>query len=160
MPISDFSTAAFNSFRSQDGTETPVELMQIRVPGFKVWRLANHDAAVTSQGIEYGACPYLLPEPNQDDKEPETQVTFPALDRDAGLALESTADDISVEWVLVLVSDPDTILERHWNYVLRDVKVNQLIVRGKLTQLQFAQEQRPPRTVTKQRFPGPWLAQS
>jgi len=110
MAVDDFTDEAINSYRSQDGTEQTIELLEIVVPGFATYRFAKNGKPVTSNGVEFDAFPFVMEDPNEDDGEPVTRIQFPAMTREAALAVRSTAEDIRVRWWEVLQSAPDTVL--------------------------------------------------
>ncbi len=159
MAVDDFSDTAINAFRSQHSREIAIDLMEISVPGSRTYRFANNGKDVTSNNVKFDAFPFLLPDPNENDEEPETGLQFPALTRDAAKAIRSTPEEIRVRWWQVLKSDPDTILQRFPAYVARDVEVGDLLVSGTLRQKEYGQETYPPRFVDQVRFPGLWRAQ-
>lgn len=160
MAVEDFSDAAVNSYRSQDGSEQTIELLEIVVPGFATYRFANNGKAVTSNDVEFEAFPFRMPDTNESDSEPKTRIQFPSMTREAALAVRSTAEDINVRWWEVLQSDPDTVLRRFPNFVARNVEVENLIVSADLKQKDYALETYPPRHVDQVRFPGIYRTQS
>lgn len=160
MAVDDFSTEAINSYRSQDGTEQTIELLEIVVPGFATYRFANNGQAVTSNGVEYDAFPFVMEDPNEDDGEPEVRIQFPSPTREAALAVRSTAEDITARWWEVLASAPDTVLRRYPAFVARNVQVDNLITSATLRQKDYAKETYPPRIVDQVRFPGLYRTQS
>ncbi len=87
-------------------------------------------------------------------------MRFAAPSRQAADEVEATAEDIRVQWDVVLASAPDTVLQKYRGFFARQIEIDQIEARARLVQFEFGKEPYPPRTVTKQRFPGLWRAQS
>ena len=118
-------------------------------------RVSSDAVNTTSRGETYVAFPFdlSLPDDNQSSA-PRARLTIDNVDRQIVEAIRQIQSPPTVQLVVVLSSDPDTVEAEFPAFKLRSVEVDILTVRGDLTIELFEDEPYPAGSFVPSAFPG------
>ena len=128
------STVALQSASAQETTEVWLELLEIDHADLATpFYLVNNTEAVTHDGQSYIAYPFNV-RLSQDDGErlPKINLTIDNVDRTLVETIRTISDSPSVNYKVVLASQPDTIEIEVSDLVLREVEYDAFTITGTL----------------------------
>lgn len=119
-------------------------------------RVCSDAVSTTSNGVEFVPYPFNLVLPDETDNvAPQVTLEIDNIDREIVAAVRrATGSPIDVELSIVLASQPDAIEAGPFNFKLRSVTYDKLVVSGTLQYEDLLNEPFPGDTMTPTRFPG------
>jgi hypothetical protein len=117
-------------------------------------RVARNAAAVTSGGISYAKGWFDIELPTDTADLPRGRMTVPNVDLRISTALLAIATPPRITLQCVLVSDPDTVIERYDFLYLNNITGTTRVVSGVLDSWDYSTAPYPALSGTQARFPG------
>jgi hypothetical protein len=148
------SSAATASIHAEDTDEVWLVLLTINHADLDApIRVVNNTEDIVSGGVTYIALPFELELPDQGERPGEARIRVDNVNRAIVEAVRTIQSPPSVEFKIVLASQPDTIEYQHSGLTMRDVTYDLASVQGYLRYEDLSTEPVAD-IITPSRFPG------
>ncbi len=150
------SLAALNAINAQETGEVFCFLLTLSHSSFTApIRICSGGIDITSRLNLYTFCPFEISLPPETDEAPPSVVlSVDNVDRSLIAAVRGVSDAIGIRLEVVLASSPDTVEAGPFDFLLRDVLYDALVISGTLRYEQILDEPYPADDFTPSRTPG------